>query len=54
MKVYLDILEHMQEPIDIISCVFKLHMIKKHTAYEDEARSIGDRLIPKHVTTEAL
>ena len=43
----------MQEPIDIISCVLLLHMIKK-PAYEDDESSIEDRLILKHVTTEAL
>ena len=40
----------MQEPIDIIYCVIYLHMIKK-PAYEDDERTIGDWLIPKHVTT---
>ena len=30
-----------------------LHTIKK-TSYEDDESSIGGRLIPKHVTTEAL
>ena len=29
-------------------------MIKKQPAYEDEESSIGNRIIPKHVTTEAL
>ena len=29
-------------------------MIKKQPDYEDEEISIGNRLIPKHVTTEAL
>ena len=43
----------MQEKIDIISCVLLLHMIKK-PAYEYYKISIGDRLIPKHVTTESL
>ena len=43
----------MQEPTDISSCVNYLHMIKK-PAYEDEKSSIGDRLITKSITKEAL
>ena len=27
---------------------------KKQPSYEDDENSIGDRLIPKHVTTESL
>ena len=29
-------------------------MIKKQPSYKDEIRSVGDRLIPKHATTEVL
>ena len=53
MEVCLNILEHMQEPIIIISCVLQLYMIEK-PAHEDYEISIGDRLIPKYMTTEAL
>ena len=49
----LKILLHMQEKIDIISCVLWLHTTKK-TSYEDEEISIGDMPIPKNSTTEAL
>ena len=44
----------MQEPIDIISCVFLVAHDKKLLAYEYDERNIVDRLIPKDVTTEAF
>ena len=53
MENCLNILLHMQEQIDIISCVLQLHTIKK-TSYGDEEISIEDNPIPKNSTTEAL
>ena len=53
MEDYMKILEHMEELVDIISCVLLLHTIKNPSNEEKEI-SIGDRLIPKHVKTEAL
>ena len=42
----------MQERYNLL-CYFVAHD-KNQPAYEDEEISIGDRLIPKHATREAL
>ena len=46
MELCLKVLFHMQEPIDSI-----VAHDKKLPSYEYDESSIGDRLIPKHVTT---
>ena len=44
----------MQELIYIISCVLFLHILKDNLLYKDYRHNIEDRLIHKHITTEAL
>ena len=53
ISLFEDFITHARTDRYNLMCYLVAHD-KKLPAYEDEEISIGDRLIPKHVTTEAL
>ena len=52
-SLFKDFITHARSDRYNLLCSLVAHD-KKQPAHEDEEISIGDRLIPKHVTTEAL
>ena len=52
-SLFEDFITHGRKDRYNLICYIVAHDKKQHY-YEDEAISIGNRLIPKHVTTEAL